>query len=351
MIMPEWLAALLEHAGPAILVTVAQAQGSVPREPGAKMLVTAERQFDTIGGGHLELSAIGFAREMLASCTSDLMPPRLERFALGPTLGQCCGGVVHLAFEHIDAAAVPMYDAVRQRIASGEDSWRVCSSVPGTAPVLLGADRQSVLGDAHVLPSVTAGCASSSRLLHGPEREWTLIDPVSADLPQLILFGAGHVGAAVVRAMAPLPCRITWVDEREDLFPSDLPANVRIEATDVPEALIDAAPCTASFLVMTHSHALDQRLAECILTKSGFGWFGLIGSHTKRIQFERRLAARGIAGGRIANMVCPIGMPGIHGKQPAVIAAAVAAQLLQAWEHMQVESEHNAGCTARKDYA
>jgi xanthine dehydrogenase accessory factor len=168
-----------------------------------------------------------------------------------------------------------------------------------------------------------------------------------------MLFGAGHVGAALVRALAELPCRVTWVDEREDLFPSAIPSNVTIEATDIPEALVEQAGPGTTFLVMTHSHALDLRLSNAILSRPGQDWFGLIGSDTKRRQFEHRLRERGIANDRIEAMVCPIGLPGIAGKAPAVIAASVAAQLLTVWEacevsatiaatsHLQVSSESN----------
>jgi xanthine dehydrogenase accessory factor len=151
-----------------------------------------------------------------------------------------------------------------------------------------------------------------------------------------MLFGAGHVGAAIVRALAPLPCRVTWVDERDDLFPLDVPANVTVEATDTPEALAERAAPGTSFLVMTHSHALDLRLCHAILSRarsdSCKDWFGLIGSSTKRSQFEARLRERGIDAARLADMTCPIGLPGIDGKAPAVIAASVAAQLLSVWE-------------------
>jgi xanthine dehydrogenase accessory factor len=148
-----------------------------------------------------------------------------------------------------------------------------------------------------------------------------------------MLFGAGHVGAAVVRLLADLPCRVTWVDEREDLFPPVLPANVVAEATDLPEAVVREAPAGTSFLVMTHNHALDQRLSEAILRRPAHqDWFGLIGSDTKRKQFEHRLRDRGISRARLDDMVCPIGVPGIKGKEPAVIAVAVVAQLLMVWE-------------------
>ena len=147
-----------------------------------------------------------------------------------------------------------------------------------------------------------------------------------------MLFGAGHVGAAIVRALAELPCRVTWVDEREDMFPAALPANVAVEATDIPEALVAQAAPGTTFLVMTHSHALDLRLAFAILSRPAGDWFGLIGSDTKRRQFEHRLRERGIDAARLAAMVCPIGLPGISDKAPAVIAVAVAAQLLTVWE-------------------
>ena len=162
-----------------------------------------------------------------------------------------------------------------------------------------------------------------------------LVDPCIAYRPHLALFGAGHVGAAVVRALADLPCQVTWVDERDDVFPPDLPANVKIDITDTPEAVVDEAPAGSSFLVMTHSHALDQRLSEAILRRADAGWFGLIGSKTKRMQFEHRLRERGISSERLAGMVCPIGLPGINGKAPAVIAASVCAQLLLVWEEVE----------------
>ncbi|TMH11072.1 MAG: xanthine dehydrogenase accessory protein XdhC [Betaproteobacteria bacterium] len=123
--------------------------------------------------------------------------------------------------------------------------------------------------------------------------------------------------------------RITWVDEREDEFPCDVPENVRIICTDTPESEVDAAAAATHFLVMTHSHALDETLAERILRRNDCAWFGLIGSLTKRRMFERRMQRRGVPAASLAAMTCPIGVPGIPGKEPAVIAVAVAAELLQ----------------------
>jgi len=145
----------------------------------------------------------------------------------------------------------------------------------------------------------------------------------------IVLFGAGHVGHALAQLLGHLPCVVQWVDERDELFPDETPPNVQTEATDTPAAIVDRAPAGAYFIVMTHNHALDFELTQRILRRRDFAWFGLIGSQTKRVKFERRLIARGFARERLAEMVCPIGVPGIVDKAPASIAVAVAAQLMQ----------------------
>jgi len=315
--MDDWRSAAEGDA--AVLVTVAAVEGSGPREPGAKMLVAPGRVRDTIGGGHLEMRAIDIARAMLA----DGRERHLERFALGPSLGQCCGGVVHLAFERLHPAQAALLAGRRQ-----DDSWRL---------IALDGAPDSALCDAagRFLWGVPVPLFARERGTHVMQeqdgRRW-LVDQVLAPRDHLLLFGAGHVGQAIVRALAHLPCRVTWIDEREDMFPAQVPDNVTVEASDTPEALVAHAPPGASYLVMTHSHALDQRLAEAIMTRADVGWFGLIGSLTKRRQFEHRLRARGVDNARIDAMVCPIGLPGITNKAPAVIAASVCAQLLAVWE-------------------
>jgi xanthine dehydrogenase accessory factor len=316
--MSDWLPRDL-HA-PAVLVTVAHVEGSVPREPGARMLVDAQGFRGTIGGGHLEHRALELARAMLEQGGG---AAHLERFPLGPKLGQCCGGIAWLAFEMADPAQLALLDKRRN-----EDTWRLlaldgephCALFDGSGRLLAGAagpgfDR-----------------AVGTHVVQDDQGHLWLADAVLAPRAHLVLFGAGHVGAAIVRVLAELPCRVTWVDEREDLFPPDVPANVTVEATDTPEALVENAPQGSSFLVMTHSHALDLSLSHAILSRPGPDWFGLIGSDTKRRQFEHRLRERGVDNARIDAMVCPVGIAGIEGKAPAVIAASVAAQLLTVWE-------------------
>ena len=148
----------------------------------------------------------------------------------------------------------------------------------------------------------------------------------------IVLFGAGHVARALVGVLAGIGCRVTWIDERESEFPTVVPANVKLVVTDTPESEVAAASDDAYFLVMTHSHSIDQALAEAILRRGGFAYFGLIGSQSKRRQFERRMAERGIPAERFGDMTCPIGVAGIAGKEPATIAIAVAAELLQVRE-------------------
>jgi len=314
----DWLASVRE---PAVLVTVAIAQGSVPREAGAHMLVTAGALCDTIGGGHLELKATAIARAMLL----DGRTRHFERFPLGPSLGQCCGGVAHLLFERADAAQLARL-ATRRDL----DTFRVVA-IASTASALCDATGRVLTGDRVPAFDTTAGTHV---------RDGWLVDAILAPRAHVVLFGAGHVGAAIVRLLGDLPCRVTWVDERDAMFPDSVPSHVHIEATDTPEAVVAGAPPGASFLVMTHSHALDGRLCEAILARDDVGWFGLIGSVTKRRQFEHRLRVRGFDGARIDAMVCPIGVPGVAGKQPAVLAIAVVAQLLQVWE-----AQHSAPAT------
>lgn len=258
-------AAWLAEGRPAVLVEVVATQGSAPREAGTRMLVSADAVTGTIGGGHLEWRAIADARGLLASGASSATPALTQHIALGPSLGQCCGGAVDLRFEPLTASHV--------------DRW------PAPAPRFF-----------------------------------------------LQLYGAGHVGRAIVALLAGLPCRVQWIDEREGEFPAGPrePAHIERLCVEPVQAEVALAPPGAFYLVLTHSHDLDQAIAEAILRRGDFGFFGLIGSRTKRARFLRRFEQRGIDAAVLARMTCPIGVPGITGKEPEVLAVAVVAQLLQA---------------------
>jgi xanthine dehydrogenase accessory factor len=339
-----WLDALVTSSGrgeTSVLVTVVAARGSAPRAAGAKMAVSRDVIAGTIGGGHLELQAIEIARGMLFGAQDDTAAGAVKRFPLGAALGQCCGGSVDLLFEPVPARA----DWLR-RVHDAHASARPCVLVsaaaganPGKRIVFsdgadgsLGSTRLDEAATVAARELLASGDATVRRVGSEQGSAVLFFDPIRAVSFNIVLFGAGHVGRALVRALTGVPCRITWVDDRALEFPPGLPSNVRAVVTDAPDEQIDAAPAGSFFLVMTYSHALDQALAERILGRGDFAYFGLIGSSTKRRLFERRMAARGVPKDRFARMKCPIGVHGINGKEPAVIALAVAAELLQVRE-------------------
>jgi xanthine dehydrogenase accessory factor len=342
--MQAWLTDLqhlLAHGDAAVLVTVARVEGSAPREAGTKMIVTREAARHTIGGGHLEWKAIETARQVLRDGMRTPHARRLERFALGPSLGQCCGGAVVLAFERLDVADLGWLATLARRLAAGASTVRSVSfrSSRNGAP---GAD-DAAISDV-MLSEPEPGVTAQDCLLWdtgaagGGDGSILLTETIAPNDFPVVLFGAGHVGAALVRVLGTLPCRVRWVDERDAAFPSPeafaaLGApNVAIDANDAPDEAVDTAPPGTSFIVMTHEHSRDLDLAERILRRGDFVFFGMIGSHTKRKQFEHRLAARGIDPLQIARMHCPLGVDGIVDKSPEVIAISAAAQLLQAIE-------------------
>lgn len=329
--MNEWLtqiAPLLGAEGPLVLVTVAQTLGSTPREAGAAMLVGSTQTADTIGGGHLEWEATAIARALLRDGTR----LRTVRFSLGASLGQCCGGAVWLLFERIDADSALMWRHRAAAVARGERLARAVAS-----------------SDAHSVWSLCPAGRTGTDFSREPDGHWQFEQHIGEPPFPISIFGAGHVGEALVRVLAPLGAQIAWIDTREDVFPAELPANVRAISTDVPEQAVADAPPGTCFLVLTHSHALDFELCMAIYRRKDFAYFGLIGSDTKRARFERRFIERGIAAERLEELTCPIGIAGIQSKLPQSIAIGVAAQLLQLRETrllLQHASQHAASALA-----
>ncbi|GAA5182637.1 xanthine dehydrogenase accessory protein XdhC [Niveibacterium umoris] len=310
--MNEWLnqiAPLLAADGSLMLITVVMAQGSTPREAGAAMVVSARQTADTIGGGHLEWEATAIARALLRDGTR----LRTVRFSLGASLGQCCGGAVWLLFERIEPDSALMWRHRAAALARGEHLARTVASI----------DVQSTWS---LLPSGHA----HARFARDPDgSSWQFQQQIGEPPFPICIFGAGHVGEALVRVLAPLGAQIDWIDPRDDVFPAGLPANVRTHCTDAPEQAVADAPPGTCFIVLTHSHALDFELCLAIYRRKDFAYFGLIGSATKRAKFEHRLIERGIAPERMDELTCPIGIDGIQSKLPQSIAIGVAAQLLQ----------------------
>jgi xanthine dehydrogenase accessory factor len=189
---------------------------------------------------------------------------RLDQ-SLGPDLGQCCGGHVTLRF---DRFAAQDRDRLARMLADG-------------------------------------------------------------DQPQgVLLFGAGHVGRALALALAPLPFALRWIDTRPGAFPSHIPAKARISTPSDPLEALTEARHGDFVAVMTHSHPLDLAIVSAALADPRFPYVGLIGSETKRVRFARRMAEAGLPAATIARLDCPIGLKEIGGKEPAAIAAGIAARLL-----------------------
>lgn len=278
-------------------VVVAEVAGSAPREVGAATLVWSGGQSGTIGGGALEWAAVGVARGMLAEGGS-----RLDRVALGPALGQCCGGAVTLLTEVFDAASLPEVSDVIARAVEGRPM-----------PLAVKRKLEAARGQG-VLPAPA--------LVQG----W-MVEPLARPGRALWIWGAGHVGRALVAVLAPLPgLAITWVDVAADRFPVDVPPGVTVLPAADPGLLVAHAPTRAEHLVLTYSHALDLDLCHRLLGH-GFASLGLIGSETKWARFRNRLAALGHAPTQIARIDCPIGDPSL-GKHPQAIAIGVAGAVL-----------------------
>jgi xanthine dehydrogenase accessory factor len=298
----------LERYGKAAMVTVVSTKGSVPREAGARLVVHPDGAFSgTIGGGTLEWQAIALAQAALANPSTKRAYVR--KFVLGPELGQCCGGQVELLVELIGETERAMVIDLAARERAGQF-----------------VTRASVSAERGVSREVQRGMDISSGRVAW--HDGTLVEGFGDDPRPLLLFGAGHVGRALVLSLAQLPFAVTWIDQRPDAFPSHLPENVVAKRVEDPVVAVKAAQAGSFVLVMSHSHQLDLALINAALASERFPYVGLIGSGSKRARFEKRLAETGIARERIATLVCPIGVDGIRSKAPAMIAAATAAELL-----------------------
>jgi len=312
--MAEWTeaarAALAQ--GPTALVTILATEGSAPRGAGARMVVTADALHGTIGGGALEYRVAEQARAILGLPAGSW---RVQDYPLGPLLGQCCGGRVRLLVERLDADAGGWMEAFEKGdgVVATLKIGAVCR-IP-----FPGEGRGPVSGRSQLDP----GLRRERLIARGPllEAGTEFLEPVETTGTPLILFGAGHVGRAIASRLPGLPFHLAWFDNRPDM--AETPG-VMLETEDAMIACAGAAAPDAAILILTHDHGFDYRLTAAALSgKAAF--VGLIGSLTKRARFVSRLKAEGIDPARLT---CPIGLPGITGKEPGVIAVATLAQLL-----------------------
>jgi xanthine dehydrogenase accessory factor len=303
--------------GGAALVTLAQAQGSSPREVGARMVVAPDGSFTgTIGGGALEWGALAEAQALL-SRRDGRMATQLDK-ALGPDLGPCCGGRVLLTIEKFAAA----------------DCTSIAPLAEAEARVGMVSAIATVRPDGRLERRVADAAAGAA---YAVQPDGRVAERFGEEPTPFYLFGAGHVGRALSVALAPLPFLITWMDARPGAIPESFPVNVTGIRQGDPVELLGRAPDGAFVAIMTHSHALDLDLAIAALTAGRFPYVGLIGSATKRARFTSAMHKMGMPADAIGKLVCPIGLTAIRDKAPAAIAASVVAQVLMVREQVRAQ--------------
>jgi xanthine dehydrogenase accessory factor len=298
---------LLLADGPVVMVTVLATQGSAPRDAGARMLVHPGGVEGSIGGGQLEFQETAAAQELLRRDASGPWQRAVHRVVLGVDAGQCCGGVVEVLHERFGAAERPVLAAAARRFVRSVRSGQPPS----------GSDSP---------PAAAARSTFSVQIDCGGQ----LVDEATRPAVQaLVLYGAGHVARALTPLLVTLPFQITWVDIAAARFPVGIATGITSVITPDPARLAAQLGGRGLHLVMTHAHDVDFAICSALLQRDDFAFLGLIGSQTKCARFKQRWRRAGIADAALARLTCPIGDPRIAGKAPAVIAIAVAAQLLQ----------------------
>lgn len=302
--MKNWAATaqeIIHRQGQVILVTLGEVNGSTPRGSGTKMLIGDTQVSGTIGGGNLEFMVTGQARKMLGSPDRALL---YQHYALGPLLGQCCGGAANVLLEKLTECHLPLLGQI-------------------TAAV----EKRTAYG----LMSATGGTEVGKSLVTTPPEDvedGILYEWHPNDAAPLYMFGAGHVGKAVAAVLGRLNFAVKWIDDRAGQFPELVADNVERILSPEPLKYVAAAPAGAVFLIFTYSHKLDYEITGAVLKRADFRYCGMIGSATKRTRFVRYHLKSGGTEGQLAALTCPVGLKGITGKSPDVIAIAVAAQLL-----------------------
>lgn len=244
-----------------VLATIIEHRGSVPRNAGSKMVITAVETFDTIGGGNLEHQVTRTARKLLLERSSAILT---EEFPLSAKLAQCCGG------------------------------------------------HAKVLLETHLLNS-----------------------------NNIAIFGAGHVANEVVPILQRLPIKLRWIEERHDMFPTDLQSNVKCIQTDCAISELKALPSDTLILIMTHNHQLDFDLVRNAVLRDDIDYVGMIGSQTKAKRFVYKLKQRDISHQKIEKLVSPVGDLSVPGKTPIEVAISISAQIVRQLETIKTTSTTN----------
>ena len=302
--MDSWISLLvesLEKGQGCTLVMIANVRGSSPRDAGAFMIVDKDNMTGTIGGGALEFQAIELARALPWQSSETGFMRHWRDYALGPNLGQCCGGHVTLLFEYY-------------------------------SPKML-ADLQKLMREGgtlfhnHTSDELPYLCDTAPYLYHNQPRSLTTAPTSSQDY--LYIYGAGHVGRALMDVTSGLGLRRIWVDDDKARFPAEsAPDSERVIAKDM-SIIAHHAPANSYHIILTYSHQIDEEIVRAVLTKNAFLQLGLIGSQTKAARFKSRFQKAGLSDEVIDRMICPIGLADIRSKKPAHVALSIAGQIAQ----------------------
>ena len=352
--MNDWFESLqkaLSRDSAAVLVTVVAVDGSVPREVGATLVVSVDGTDGTIGGGNLEYSCISQARAMLSVSqksnkkTDDKKPGHKDRnnehgeqecrqLSLGPSLGQCCGGRVELLFERVGSqtgwvSELTSGHGLAELDNCDSEKWLFRQLDNNAAIIATPEDfqKQVSISDKQTDLFARPGAFTST----GDDNRWFCMR-LREKVPTVSVYGAGHVGQAVVAQLSLMACKITWLDHREDWLELQPDLMVNRVLTDSPEDEISKTPADACHVVMTHSHAIDFDICHAVLKHGHFSYLGLIGSETKRRTFTNRLKHRGHDDDLTDRMRCPIGNLQLESSLPSVIALNLAAELAFLWQ-------------------
>ena len=293
--------------GAVVRASLVGVKGSAPREAGATMLITERDIWQTIGGGSLEFEVMRRARAMLAESgglsgglsgdpSGDPWPRQVMRAALGPDMGQCCGGQVRVLLERF-----------------GPDQDGTLAALAGCRAVmhpLDGDQAPSDAGDAEI------GMDRANK---------AFVAPVAVPGRPVFVYGAGHIGRALASHLVALQLDLHWVDVAAERFPDQIPHGARRVVAADPTVIAAHAPADSLHLVITHNHDLDEAICHRILSGEGFARLGLIGSATKAARFRSRLGKAGIDPASLDRLVCPVGLAAITGKHPARVALSIAA--------------------------
>ncbi len=311
------------------------------------MIVSTCRIQGTVGGGNLEYQCIDIARQRMIAEPDNSWRRYTHRFPLGARLGQCCGGLVNVLFEVIEPSDVawirelemhsshnvntvvitPLDNDLSEKRLLSQNYLSTHEHAKSEFTRKSNLVAKQLLNQEHSIEQTTTKCSSDEL-----QRKFLAELIVPNDF-HIMVFGAGHVGKALVNVLSGLDCTIHWVDNREEQFPEVIPQNTIVQLEEDPEEAVDNAPQNAYFIVMTHCHQLDLRICASILKRNEFSFCGLIGSESKRRKFEKRLQTQGFSIAELNNLTCPIGISGINSKKPGEIAIAISAEILVLRDH------------------